>query len=112
MVEIKKVNKITVANIFAAFYGLSGFFVSLAVAVSALFNIILHKDFSGSVIIIALFNIGVGVLIGIFAALLACFLGWIIGYMVASFYNFFARIFGGIKVELFEQQKENFNKEN
>ena len=107
MKEIKKIKKISLANIVAVIYGLIGFFVSVGIAISVMANIILQKDFSGSIIIVTLFNVGSGILIGlIFSLIIACF-GWLIGYILAGVYNWFARRVGGIKIELAEVEADD-----
>jgi hypothetical protein len=100
MQEIKSISKFSLAKITALIYGLVGFFVALAVAVSSTVNIILQKDFQGSVILVTLFNIGAGLLLGVLTALVTAVLGWVIGLVGALIYNWFAKKGGGVKVEL------------
>jgi len=110
MKEIKKIKKTSLANVTAIIYGLIGFFVSVGIAISAMANIVLQKDFSGSIIIVMLFNIGSGILIGlIFSIIIGCF-GWIIGYIFAGIYNSFVRRVGGIKIELVEVESDSEKK--
>jgi hypothetical protein len=98
--EIKNINKVSLAKITALIYGLVGFFVSLIVAILVMSNIIINRDFAGSVILVTLFNTGAGLLLGILAALLTALIGWMIGYVTAGIYNIFATKAGGIKIEL------------
>ncbi len=100
MKEIKKIKNLSLANITAVVYGLIGFFIALGVAISAMTNIIIQKDFEGSVIVVTLFNIGTGILLGLVVAIVTGILGWIIGFISAVLYNMFAVRLGGIKVEL------------
>lgn len=102
MKEIKNINKISLAKITALIYGLVGFFTALVVAISSMANIIRQKDFQGSVILVTLFNIGAGLLLGVLTALLTALIGWIMGYLTAGIYNWFARKAGGVKVDLAE----------
>jgi len=102
MKEIKNINKISLAKITALIYGLVGFFIALIVAVSTMANIMAQKDFTGSIILVTLFNIGAGLLLGVLSSLVTALIGWIIGYIAAGIYNWFARKVGGIKIELTE----------
>jgi len=98
--EIKNINKISLAKITALIYGFVGFFIALTVAISTMANIMMQKDFSGSIILVTLFNVGAGLLLGVLSSLVTALIGWIIGYIVAGIYNWFARKAGGIKIEL------------
>lgn len=102
MKEIKSINKNSLAKMMALIYGLAGFFIALTVAVSTMANIIMQKDFSGSIILVTLFNLGAGLLLGVLSALITALIGWLIGYITAGIYNWFARKVGGIKIELTE----------
>lgn len=102
MTEIKAINKISLAKITALIYGLVGFFIALIVAISTMANIMLQKDFSGSVVLVSLFNMGAGLLLGVLASLVTALIGWLIGYIIAAVYNWFASKVGGIKIELTE----------
>lgn len=97
MTEIKAINKTSLAKITALIYGLVGFFVALAMAISTMANIMLQKDFSGSVILV----MGAGLLLGVLSALvITVLIGWLVGYVTAGAYNWFARKAGGIRIEL------------
>ncbi|MDO8593250.1 MAG: hypothetical protein Q7R92_05865 [bacterium] len=100
MKEIKKINKISAAKVASLIYGLVGFFTAMIVAVSTMANIVLQRDFQGSVILVTLFNVGAGLLLGVVAALLTAAIGWLMGYLAAAIYNWFARKVGGVKIEL------------
>lgn len=102
MQEIKKINKKSLAKIAALIYGLVGFFTAMTVAISTMANIITQRDFQGSVILVTLFNIGAGLLLGVVSALLTAVIGWIMGYIMAGIYNWFSKKAGGVKVELGE----------
>lgn len=109
MKEIKAINKNSLAKITALIYGLVGFFMALLVAISTMANIMLEKDFSGSVVLVTLFNIGAGLLLGVLASLITALIGYFLGYITAAVYNWFASKAGGVKVELTEvaeQKKE------
>jgi len=102
MHEIKKIQNVSLANITAAVYGLVAFFIAIAVAISTMANIVMQKDFAGSVIMVTLFNIGAGLLLGVVVSLITAVFGWLIGYLSAMIYNMFAQRVGGIRVELAE----------
>lgn len=112
MKEIKNINKNSLAKITALTYGLVGFFIALIVAVSTMANIVMQKDFSGSIILVTLFNIGAGLLLGVLSALITALIGWLIGYITAGAYNWFARKVGGIKVEIVDIAEEAEAKQN
>lgn len=102
MVEIKHVNKKSLAKIMALIYGLIGFFIALVVAVSTMANIVMRKDFAGSVILVTLFNLGAGLLLGVLSSILTAAAGWLMGYIMAGIYNWFSKKAGGVKIELAE----------
>jgi len=105
MKEIKKIDKNSLAKITALIYGLIGFFVAMIVAISTMANIVMQKDFAGSVILVTMFNIGAGLLLGVLSSLLTALAGWVIGYVTAGFYNWFARKAGGIRIEFEEVEQ-------
>jgi len=106
MKEIKKIKALSVANIMAGIYATIGFFMAIGVAISTMTNIVAQKDFAGSILIVTLFNIGTGILLGLVVALVIGFLGWIFGYVIATLYNIFAKRFGGLKIELREVEED------
>lgn len=111
MKEIKNINNKSLANILALMYGLIGFVMAVIVAISTIINIILKSDFQGSVVLVTLFNVGAGLLLGILTSLITAGLGWIIGYIAAGLYNWFSKKVGGIKVEMTEAD-ERVKEEN
>jgi hypothetical protein len=100
MYEIKNINKNSLAKIFGLFYGLVGFFMAIGVAAFTVINITFKEDFEGSAIMVALFNFGAGLLLGVMVALAVAAIGWLLGYIVGGLYNWFAKKVGGIKIEL------------
>ena len=104
--EIKNINKKSLAKIIALIYGLIGFFVALVVATSTVVKIMMQKDFQGSVILVTLFNLGEGLLLGVLTALLTALIGWAMGYIMAAIYNWFARKVGGVKIKLEDEARE------
>lgn len=110
--EIKSINKKSLANITALIYGLVGFFIALIVAISTMANIMMQKDFSGSIILVSLFNIGAGLLLGVLSALVTALIGYLLGYITAAAYNWFAKKAGGIKIELIDATEKVEIKQN
>lgn len=102
MIEIKKINKKSLAKMTAMIYGLIGFFVALIIAISTVVNIMMKKDFQGSAVLVTLFNFGEGLLLGVLTALITALIGLVIGYLTGGIYNWFARKVGGIKIDLDE----------
>ena len=98
--EIKNINKRSLAKITALIYGLVGFIMALIIAIANLTNIMRRQDFTGSVVLATLFNIGIGLFLGVLSALLTALIGWIFGYITAGIYNWFSGKIGGVKVEL------------
>jgi uncharacterized membrane protein len=100
MLEIKKIKKISLANVFSFFSSLMVFFVV--------------SGFYGYVIVLAVktgqiaeplpkfiwFNVGVGLLSALFSAFFAALVSWPLGFLAAGLYNVFAKRSGGIKVEV------------
>ncbi|MDD5071826.1 MAG: hypothetical protein PHQ42_03770 [Patescibacteria group bacterium] len=107
MKEIKRIKNFSLAKITAAIYGLVGFFTAIAVAIITMANIIIREGASGSVFLIALFNLGMGILIGLATAAASAIVGWIIGFLTSAFYNMFSERLGGIKLDLEEEAKED-----
>lgn len=110
--EIKSINKNSLAKITALIYGLVGFFIALIVAISTMANIMMQKDFSGSIILVSLFNIGAGLLLGVLSALVTALIGYLLGYITAAAYNWFAKKAGGIKIELIDATEKVEIKQN
>jgi len=103
MKEVKKIQSLSLAKVVALFYGLVSFIVALGVAISAMANIVIQEDFNGSAVLVALFNLGAGLILGLAVAAVAAFFGWIFGLIAAVLYNLFAARFGGLKIELNEE---------
>lgn len=98
--QIKKINAISLANATALMYGFAGFFISSVLAVSVIAYLVSHENSGGSVVLITLFNVGAGLLLGILSFMFTALTGWIMGYAAAGIYNWFAKRTGGIKIEL------------
>ncbi len=111
MKEIKRIKNLSLAKITAAIYGLVGFYIAIAVAILTMTNIVIRGDFSGSVLLITLFNLGVGILIGLATAVATAIVGWVIGFLAAAFYNMFAKRLGGIKFDLIESEEKSAGSE-
>ena len=100
--EIKKIKKISLANIAGLLYALFGLITSFSVSIHFLIIIIREKQIAGKLAIYILTNLGLAFLIAIAAAIIAGAIGWLLGFITAIFYNFIAREIGGVKVELAE----------
>jgi hypothetical protein len=100
MREIKKINKNSLAKLLAVFHAVVGFFIGVLVAVVNIFNILSQNTFSESAFQVVIFNIGAGVIVGVLTFLLFGLVGWLIGFLIALIYNFIAKKFGGIKIDL------------
>ncbi|MFH0955779.1 MAG: hypothetical protein V1801_01010 [Candidatus Falkowbacteria bacterium] len=101
--EIKSINKKSLAKIMALIYGFVGFFIALTVAISSMANIMMQKDFAGSVILVTLFNTGAGLLLGVLSSLVTALIGFCLGYISAGIYNWFSSKMGGVKIELADE---------
>ena len=112
MKEVKKIDKFSLAKIVALFCGIDGFILAFIVSILMIINIIRQPDFAGSVILVILFNFGIGLLLVILLSLIFAGIGWIAGWLMAIFYNIFALKFGGIKIDLVEiEDKKLFVKD-
>ncbi len=100
MKEIKKINKISLANVTAMIYGVVGFFVSVCVFVFSLTSAVIGDGSRGSLIGFVFFNIGLTLLVALIVSIITSIIGWLVGLLLAIFYNMFASRLGGIKIEL------------
>lgn len=107
MKEIKKINKISLANIVAMIYGVIGFFASVCVFVFSFTQAIVESGSRGSVIGFVFFNIGITILFALIVSIITAIIGWLIGLLIAIFYNMFALRLGGIKIELEDVYPKN-----
>lgn len=98
--QIKKINAISLANAAALMYGFAGFFISSVLAVAIIAYLVSHENSGGSAVLITLFNVGAGLLLGVLSFMFTALIGWIMGYFAAGIYNWFAKRTGGIKIEL------------
>jgi hypothetical protein len=103
IIEIKKIKKLSIANIVALLYALFGFVASFAASIYALVVVITEKETTCKIYLYVLTNIGLGFLIALAAAIIAGAVGWLLALVAAAFYNFLAKNIGGIKVELADE---------
>ncbi|MDD4902334.1 MAG: hypothetical protein PHE24_04300 [Patescibacteria group bacterium] len=103
MQEIKKIKKLSLANIIALIYALFGFVASFSVTIYSLLTVITQKPMADKLLIYMATNLGLGFLIALAAALIAGIMGWLLGLVIAACYNYLARQIGGVKVELTEE---------
>lgn len=100
MLEIKKIKKISLANIFAFFYAIVGFLSVSGFYAYAIIAALRTGQTVEPLNKFIWFNVGVGLLSGIFAAFFAGLAGWLIGFCAGGLYNIFAKRSGGLKVEI------------
>jgi hypothetical protein len=100
MKEVKKIEKYSVAKISAIIHACGGFLVGLFIATTNIANILLQPGFNDSAIVVILFNIGAGFLLGALFFLAFAIAGWVVGWAIAAIYNLAAKKMGGIKIEL------------
>jgi hypothetical protein len=103
MFEIKKIAKLSLANIAALLYALFGFFASFAALIYSLIKVILEKETAGKLVQYIFINLGVDFLLSLGAAFIAGAIGWIVWFVASVFYNFIAKNIGGIKIELADE---------
>jgi hypothetical protein len=103
MQEIKKIKKLSLANIVALLYALFGFIASFATSIYALVVVINEKETAGKFWSFIGTNIGLGFLIALAAAIIAGAVGWLLGLIIAACYNYLAHQVGGVKVELADE---------
>ena len=107
MLEIKKIKKLSLANIAALVWALFGFVISFGFSTYALVIVILEKQTAGRLPLFIATNLGLGFLVALTTAVLAGGLGWLLGIVVAAFYNFLAREIGGFQFDLGEDALQN-----
>ncbi len=100
MREIKKINKNSLAKVIAVFYAIIGFIIGILVAITNILNILSQRTFNESALVVIIFNISAGLIIGVLTFLFFGLIGWFIGYITAAIYNFIAKKLGGIKIDL------------
>jgi|GEM_PF-1604029 hypothetical protein len=103
MLEVKKISKLSLANIAALLYALFGFIVSFTALIYTLIKVILEKETAGKLAQYIFINLGLDFLIALGVAVIAGIIGWLVGLIAAAFYNFLAREIGGIKIEFLDE---------
>lgn len=98
--EIKRIGKISLANVVAMFYGIIGFFVACFTFIFSFGSALIYGEGNGSFLGFIFFNIGVAILLGLIVSIITAICGWILGLLIAIFYNMFASRLSGIKIEL------------
>jgi hypothetical protein len=101
--EIKKIKKLSLANIAALLYALFGFATSFGASIYFLVKVIAENNISEKLPIYIATNIGLGFLIALAAAIIAGLVGWLMGFISAGFYDFIVKTTGGIKIELADE---------
>ena len=109
MKEVKSINKFSIAKVMGVFYGIIGFITSIILAALVGGNIISQGGFLGSATAIMLFHLGSGVLLGLLSFIVTGAIGWVIGFFTGAIYNCLAKRVGGIRVEMVEVEKWEWN---
>lgn len=99
MIEIKKIKKISLANAVAFLSSLAAFALTSGFYGYALVMAIKTGQTAEPLSKFVWFNVGVGLLAGLYAAFFTGLLSWAIGFLAAGLYNVFAKRSGGIKIE-------------
>jgi len=103
MQTIKNIYPKSVANVYGFFLALVGFFTAIGIAVTNIVNIIMTEGFTVSALLVTgVFNLLMGVLIGLISAFAGFFIGYISGLILAWFYNLAVRLrlISGLKIEM------------
>ncbi|MDP3900001.1 MAG: hypothetical protein Q8Q23_02880 [bacterium] len=104
MRTIKKIDPKSVANLYAFFTAIIGFFYGIALAVANIINVYFFEGYAGvgEFITASILYLVVGCLVGLISALVGAFVGYITGYIFARLYNYAVKIrfVGGIKIDL------------
>jgi hypothetical protein len=103
MFEVKKIAKLSLANIAALLYALFGFIASFAALVYGFIKVILEKETAGKLAQYIFINLGVDFLLSLGLAIIAGAFGWLIGLIASGCYNFLAREIGGVKIEFSDE---------
>jgi hypothetical protein len=103
MFEVKKIAKLSLANIAALLYALFGFIATFAALVYGFIKVILEKETAGKLVQYIFINLGVDFLFSLGVAIIAGAIGWLVWFAASGFYNFIAKNIGGIKIELADE---------
>jgi uncharacterized membrane protein len=101
--EIKKIKKISLANIVALLHVFFAFIISFGIFIYLLVKIVLEKEMADKLVKYIFVNLGLDFLISLGVAVAIGVVGWIIGFIAAGMYNFFAREVGGAKIEFVDE---------
>ncbi len=100
MLEIKKIKKISLANVFAFFQAVAGFLLVFGFYSYALLAALKTGQTADPLSKFIWFNVGVAFLSALFTAFFSALAGWLIGFAAAGLYNLLASRSGGLKVEV------------
>jgi hypothetical protein len=103
MQEIKKIKKLSLANVAALLYALFGFLASFGASIYSLVKVVTEKDIHEKLPVYIATNLGLAFLIALAASVIAGAAGWLMGFISAGFYNFIVKTTGGIKIELADE---------
>lgn len=97
--EIKKIKKISVANLFSFVYATVGFLFGTGFYLFFVISALYHDKVVGSVKEFILINLAFTIILGLLVAVVVGAIGWILGFFFSFLYNFYAQKMGGAKVE-------------
>jgi len=101
--EIKKINKLSFANILGIIYAFIGFFSGVLFYLYFLIKTLLRTDMIITSWSSFLSNFSYVLISGLLVSLFSGIMAWFFSLLVASLYNLFARRVGGIKLEIENQ---------
>ena len=104
MIEIKKIDRFSLANIASLIYAIFGFLAPLLVYVSSMIVALIKGGIGAPTVKFIFVGLGAGLWSSLLSAVIAGIIGWVAGFLAAWLYNIFVNRFGGIKVELKEAE--------
>ena len=104
MQEVKKIKKISLANIVGSLYASVGFLSSLGLSLYSLIKFAFGKSIDKTFFVWFFSTLGLNILISLAVAAGLLVFGWLAGALMAILYNFFAREIGGVKIDLAEEE--------
>ena len=99
MKEIKKIKKISAANLLAFVYASVGFLFGVGFYLFFMISAIYHDHVVGSLTEFIFVNLIFTLILGLVVAIVVGAVGWILGFLFSLLYNFYAQKVGGAKIE-------------
>ena len=107
MTEIRKIRKISAANVSAFIYAVMGFVLSSCFYLFFMIEALINDHVVGPVRDFVLANLAFTFVLSLGVALAAGVFGWLLGFFVSLLYNIFAKRVKGIEVEVGDKNKLN-----